>query len=238
MDEKFNGILLKPISTDECDNLELNHKLVLETLVTCTKMFNQAGVDYYIAGAVPCYLKMGLPLSRHHEDLDIMINENDIPKVYNIITSLGYVFYDDRFPSLERLKQIKVNKPPHLVLAQKKGSDFHIGFFLFKRKENNEIAVRKYSHREENEKVIIDVEERISDSIGVSIRYDNVPTECYGTSFRTETVECIYNIKSYIKRPKDIIDMQILEPYINKDCLNQIRTHRDKSIIYQNIKKI
>lgn len=99
-------------------SLEENHQIVNESIVKFTTLFNQYGIDYYIVGALPCFLKTGQPLFRYHDDIDIMINEDDIPKVAEIIKLSGYEFHDDRFPNLERFQQMEQNKPPHTVLAQ------------------------------------------------------------------------------------------------------------------------
>ena len=70
-------------------SLEDNHRLVNESLVRFTTLFNQYGIDYYIVGALPCFLKTGQQLFRYHDDIDIMINEDDIPKLAEIIELSG-----------------------------------------------------------------------------------------------------------------------------------------------------
>ena len=101
-----------------------------------------------------------------------MINEGDIPKVAEIIELSGYEFHDDRFPNLERFQQMEQNKPPHTVLAQNPNNEFHLGFFTFRREQDNSITMREYSHRLENGEVVVDVLERQSDPIGTGLRYD------------------------------------------------------------------
>ena len=197
-------------------SLEENHRLVNESIIRFTTLFNQYGIDYYIVGALPCFLKTGQPLFRYHDDIDIMINEEDIPKVAEIVELSGYQFYDDRFPSLERYEEMEKNKPPHTVLAQNPNNEFHLGFFTFRREQDNSITMTEYSHRLEDGEVVVDLLERHSDPIGTELRYDDNPTEYMGTSFRTSTVESVYALKGYTRRPKDITDMIKLEQFIDK----------------------
>ena len=215
--------------------LEENHKLVNESIVRFTKLFNQYGIDYYIVGALPCFLKTGQPLFRYHDDIDIMINEEDIPKVAEIIQSTGYEFYDDRFPSLERYQEMEQKKPPHVVLAQNPNNEFHLGFFTFRREKDNSIIMREYSHRVENGTVVVDVLERQSDPIGTALRYDDNPTEYMGTTFRTSTVESVYSLKEYTRRPKDVTDNEHLIPFIDRKKLDALKQHPNQNVVIQNI---
>lgn len=216
-------------------SLEENHHLVNESIIRFTTLFNQYGIDYYIVGALPCFLKTGQPLFRYHDDIDIMINEEDIPKVAEIVELSGYQFYDDRFPSLERYEEMEKNKPPHTVLAQNPNNEFHLGFFTFRREQDNSITMTEYSHHLEDGEVVVDLLERHSDPIGTELRYDDNPTEYMGTTFRTSTIESVYDLKGYTRRPKDITDMKKLEPYIDKQKLEALKQHQNRNIELHNI---
>lgn len=237
--EEMKNILGKMYSNEVEGNMSMedNHKLVSDSLVKFTTLFNQEGIDYYIVGALPCFLKSGIPLFRYHDDIDIMVNEEDIPKIAGIVELSGYQFHDDRFPSIERFYEMEQNKPPHTVLAQNQDNEFHLGFFTFRREQDKSITMREYSHRLENGEVKVDVLERQSDSIGTSLRYDDIPTQYSGTSFRTSTVENVYNLKKYTKRPKDITDIQKLEPYVDKERLAQINMHKNTNVTLSNIEQ-
>lgn len=206
-------------------SLEENHKLVNESIINFTRIFNELDIDYYIVGALPCFLKSGMQLFRYHDDIDIMINESDIEKVCEAVRLMGYEMHDDRFPSVERFYEIESNKPPHTVLAQNPNNEFHIGFFTFRREQDNSITMREYEHYIEDDRVVTDVLERRSDPIGTLLRYDENETVYNGTSFKTGTVENVYHLKEYTKRPKDITDMRKLEPFINFEKLNEIKKH-------------
>ena len=216
-------------------SLEENHHLVNESLIKFTTLFNQYGIDYYIVGALPCFLKTGQPLFRYHDDIDIMVNEDDIPKLAEIIELSGYEFHDDRFPSIERYQAMEKNKPPHTVLAQNPNNEFHLGFFTFRREQDNSITMKEYSHHIEDGKVIVDLLERQSDPIGTELRYDDKPTEYNGTLFRTSSIESVYSLKNYTRRPKDITDMQKLEPFIDKQKLEALKQHPNKKVEFHDV---
>lgn len=238
--EEMKSILNRMYSNEVEGNMSLedNHKLVNESLVRFTTLFNQYGIDYYIVGALPCFLKTGQQLFRYHDDIDIMINEDDIPRVAEVIALCGYEFHDDRFPSLERFQEMQSSKPPHTVLAQNPNNEFHLGFFTFRREKDSSITMREYSHRMEDGIVAVDVLERQSDPIGTALRYDETPTSYMGTSFRTSTIESVYALKGYTRRPKDITDMQKLEPFIDKQKLEALKQHPNQNVEIHNIESI
>ena len=235
--EEMKSILNRMYSNEVEGNMSLedNHRLVNESLVRFTTLFNQYGIDYYIVGALPCFLKTGQQLFRYHDDIDIMINEDDIPKVAEIIELSGYKFHDDRFPSLERFKEMEQNKPPHTVLAQNPNNEFHLGFFTFRREQDNSITMREYSHRIENGAVVVDVLERQSDPIGTMLRYDDNPMEYMGTTFRTSTVESVFSLKEYTRRPKDVTDNEHLKPFIDEKKLSALKQHPNQNVEIKNI---
>lgn len=235
--EEMKRRLSRMFSNEVDGNMSLdeNHKLINEELVRFTTLLNQAEIDYYIVGALPCFLKTGQPLFRYHDDIDIMVNEEDIPKLAEIIKSTGYKFHDDRFPSLERYQEMEQKKPPHTVLAQNPNNEFHLGFFTFRREQDNSITMREYSHRVENGIVVVDVLERQSDPIGTMLRYDDNPTEYMGTTFRTSTVESVFSLKEYTRRPKDVTDNEHLKPFIDEKKLSALKQHPNQNVEIKNI---
>jgi len=216
-------------------SLEYNHKLINESLIKFTTLFNQYGIDYYIVGALPCFIKTGQPLFRYHDDIDIMVNEEDISKIDEIMKLTNYKFYDDRFPTVERFQQMKENKPTHTVLAQNPNNEFHLGFFTFRREKDNSITMTEYSHRIENDSVVVDLLERKSIPIGTLLRYDEEPTLYLGTSFKTSSVESVYNLKKDTKRPKDITDIQKLETFIDTKKLEDLNKNPNVNVESKNI---
>lgn len=227
-------VILEKMFSNEIEgnmSLEENHKLVSKSLRRFCTLFNQCGIDYYVVGALPCFLKVKQPLFRYHDDIDIMINEQDISKVAEIVEANGYQFFDDRFPSLDRYLEMENSKPPHTVLAQNPNNEFHLGFFCFKREQDSSITMKEYSHHIENNEVVVDVLERRLSPLGTALRYDEKPTIYMDTYFKTSSIENVYNLKSYTRRPKDITDMKKLEPFINKEKLSALQQHKSQEVI-------
>ena len=235
--DEMKSMLHKMFSNEIQGNMSLeeNHQLINESLIKFITLFNQYGIDYYIVGALPCFIKTGQQLFRYHDDIDIMVNEEDIPKIAEIMDLTGYKFYDDRFPSIERFHQMKLTNPPHTVLAQNPNNEFHLGFFTFRRENDNSITMTEYSHRLENNTVIVDLLERKSTPTGTLLRYDETPTTYLGTAFKTSTIESVYNLKQYTKRPKDITDIQKLEPFIDRKKLEELKQNPNIPIETKNI---
>ena len=235
--EEMKSTLSKMFSNEVEGNMSLeeNHQLINESLVKFTTLFNQYEIDYYIVGALPCFIKTGQPLFRYHDDIDIMVNEDDIPKIAEIMELTGYEFRDDRFPSVERFHEMQEDKPPHTVLAQNPNNEFHLGFFTFKREQNNSITMTEYSHRLEDDKVIVDLLERRSTPIGTMLRYDEEPTSYLGATFKTSSVESVYKLKQYTKRPKDITDIKKIEPFVDKSKLESLDKNPNENVEYKNV---
>lgn len=235
--EEMKTILSKMFSNEVEGNMSLeeNHKLINESLVKFTTLFNQYGIDYYIVGALPCFIKTGQPLFRYHDDIDIMVNEDDIPKIAEIMELTGYQFHDDRFPNIERFNEMQKEKPPHTVLAQNPNNEFHLGFFTFRRENDHSITMTEYSHRVENDTVVVDLLERKSSLIGTMLRYDEEPTSYLGTTFKTSSVESVYKLKQYTRRPKDITDIQRLEPFVDSRKLDKLNETPNVNEEYKNI---
>ena len=225
--EKMKELLIKLYANEKEENMSLeeNHELIKTSLLKYCSLFNQFGIDYYIVGALPCFIKTGIPLFRYHDDIDILVNEEDLPKVKEIMESAGYTFQDDRYPSVKRYHEMEENKPPHTVLAQNPNNEFHIGFFCFRRELDNSITAREYSHRLVDGKVQTDILERKNGVEGTILRYGVEPVSFQGIEFRCEAPEAVYVLKSYTKRPKDITDMQKIEPHLNQERLKAILDH-------------
>lgn len=216
-------------------SLEDNHKLIDSALVDITKLLNEAGVDYYIVGALPSFIKTQEPLFRMHNKIDVMVNEADLPKVKSAVESLGYVYQDDRFPTMERYQQIKDGKHAQSVMAQNPNNKLQLGFITFVREEDNTLTTTRYSSHEENGQVVVDLLERKQDPLGYVLRYDDTPTQYNGTSFRTSTVENVYQSKGYTNRPTDAEDMERIGKYVDQSRLLLLRRHPLREEVKTNI---
>ena len=59
-----------------------------------------------------------------------------------------------------------------------------------------------------------------------------------GTSFRTSTIENVYALKGYTRRPKDITDIQKLKPFIDKQKLEALKQHPNQNIEIHDVKSV
>ena len=234
---EMKKILKKHFTSEirENENLEENHNLVINTLTDFVTLFNEAGIDYYIVGALPCFIKTGEKLFRYHDDIHIMINENDIERLKELLELCAYDFYDDRFPTIERYYEMQQRDTPYKIIAKNKKNDFHIDFSCFRRELDQSITLREYIHRIENGKVAVDVLEKRTTPEGTKLRFDDITTEYMNASFKTGTVEYMYHIKSSTKRQKDINDMKKIEPYIDKEKLKRIINNPPQEVTIKNI---
>lgn len=237
---EMKEILVKAHKNEIEGNMELseNHKLISKTLIEITKLFNEYGIDYYLVGALPCYIKIGGELTRYHDDIDIMINENDIPKIVELLNILGYEFQDDRFPSIARCMEMQQKKPPHTVMAQNPNNEFHIGFFCFRREIDESITMREYSSSIQEGKVIVDVLERRTTPELTRLQYEEEPIFYGGSSFKMSSLESVYNIKQHTARPKDVYDIQNFAAHVNKEKVKQLLLNNPTNVVLNNVENI
>ncbi len=192
--------------------IEQNHQLLNLTLRQICKLLNENSIDYYLAGALPCYIITNNPLRRYHDDIDILLNEEDIDKVKQLLIDTDFIFQDKRFES-PKYFDIEENRPigEHEVIAQHKASEFHLGFFCFRRGSNNEVITREYYKNQNVTKVF---ERIITPSLSV-LMFDEQKVLFEDTYFRMESLESIYKIKKYtmhsLGREKDITDVTMIE---------------------------
>lgn len=141
-EQKFTPAEIKQSGLDVKNNnikpgqmlIQENHELIDMTLQNLCTGLNELGVDYYLVGALPCYLLTGAEDKRYHDDIDLMLNERDIPKVQAMLEKSDFTFSDDRMDSPKRVKAGKtMPSGDHEVCARHNSSEFHIGFFCFER---------------------------------------------------------------------------------------------------------
>ncbi len=211
-----------------------NHKIVCSSLKQIASLFNDEAIDYVAVGALPCYLACSVPLSRYHDDLNFMVNEDDLESVKTIMENAGYIFNDYRFPDLDEFHEMKTNTPPHQVIAQSPYNDFHIGFFTFVRNKDNSITTTEYLQRENNGEVIVDRLERNYSPLGTRLRFED-EFKYGGVLIKSCSIEEVYNLKGTLRRPKDIADMEVLEKFVDKSKLKELRQNTNTKEIKKNI---
>lgn len=223
MKKKTNEIVSNNIKKGNM-SLEENHNLVKSSLKMLCDKLNEKEIDYYVVGALPCFIATGTELFRYHDDIDIMVNEEDIQKVEESLENTDYQFSDMRFDSPKTFDS-REQRPAgnHEVVANNKKNEFHIGFFCFRREQDNSIIAREYYTDYEQGTKVSKVMERPSTPELTSLQYNEIPIIYNGTQFKTGSLESVYNIKKYTQRPKDQTDVKVIEPFVDKNKVETLK---------------
>lgn len=189
-------------------SIEENHELIKNTLPILSLLVEN-NVDFYLVGALPAYMITGAEDTRYHDDIDLLLNEEDIPKVKKIVEMYGFTFEDKRFDSPKYFdKEQNRVRGDHELLAQHNTSEFHLGFFCFERGKEGEVIHKDYFKDEEGNTFVYkhNISREESD-----IAYDDKVHEYEDFRFKMASLESIYRIKKYTQREKDIIDANMIE---------------------------
>ena len=146
-----------------------------------------------------------------------MVAEKDIEKVREALQGTDYEFSDDRMNNQKRLEEgVGHTQGEHEVIANHKDNEFHLGFFLFRREQDNSLTIREYfmQENENGEKVPMVLERHCPKEL-VDLEYTQDETEYAGTRFRTSTPESVYAKKMSTRHPKDMLDIKALEGKID-----------------------
>lgn len=213
-----------------------NHKLVSETLKMLCDKLAEAGIDYYLVGALPCYLLTGAEDTRYHDDIDLMLNEVDIPKARELFANTDFDFKDLRINTPKRLKGgMEIPSGDHEVVAQHRNSEFHIGFFCFERDSAGAVIHKDYFLTPTDELMVY---KHIISKEQSDLYYDDNVHQHDDISFKMASLESIYNIKKHMMnnpgREKDKTDVEMIEHsgMLNLEKLSQIKNapHIEPSI--------
>lgn len=188
-------------------SIEENHELIKNTLPILSLLVEN-NVDFYLVGALPAYMITGVEDTRYHDDIDLLLNEEDIPKVKKIVEMYGFTFEDKRFDSPKYFdKEQNRVRGDHELLAQHNTSEFHLGFFCFERGKEGEVVHKDYFKDEEGNTFVYkhNISKEESD-----IAYDDKVHEYEDFRFKMASLESIYRIKKYTQREKDIIDTNMI----------------------------
>lgn len=183
----------------------------------CPKL-NDLKINYYIVGAIGAYSSVGLKSNRTHDDLDILIEEKDVCLLKDVFENSEYDFYDNRYTSKKTLNGNNYTEGEHEVIAKQKNTDFHIGFFLFT-KNNEQYTITEYFKEGNLQKKL----ERTLPIKYFKYQYSDNLVQYGRTHFKTVTVECIYKNKLNMNREKDKYDCEILKKYLDINKLNHLK---------------
>ena len=153
-----------------------------------------------------------------------MVAEKDIEKVREALQGTDYEFSDDRMNNQKRLEEgVGHTQGEHEVIANHKDNEFHLGFFLFRREQDNSLTIREYfmQENENGEKVPMVLERHCPKEL-VDLEYTQDETEYAETRFRTSTPESVYAKKMSTRHPKDMLDIKALEGKIDHSKITEM----------------
>ncbi len=183
-----------------------NHKLVLETFDRFNELI-QTDFDCFYTGGLMGYLATGHNLERYHSDLDLFINEEQLPALFDLVQNSP----DFEFVSNMNHKETH----GHEYKITYKNSPMSIGLFLFNRLPNQEVVLKEYYYKGEDLNQTLYVDEHHISSKYASMIFSNQIREHNGTFYKMQTLESIYNSKKN-SRPKDRYDAKIIQDYTDK----------------------
>ena len=153
-----------------------------------------------------------------------MVAEKDIEKVREALKGTEYEFSDDRLNNQKKLEEgVGHTQGEHEVIANHKDNEFHLGFFLFRREQDNSLTIREYfmQENENGEKVPMVLERHCPKEL-VDLEYTEEETEYAGTRFRTSTPESVYAKKISTRHPKNMLDIEALKDKINHSKIEEM----------------
>lgn len=183
-----------------------NHKLVLETFDRFNELI-KTNFDCFYTGGLMGYLATGHNLERYHSDLDLFINEEQLPALFELVQNSS----DFEFVSNMNHKETH----GHEYKITYKNSPMSIGLFLFNRLPNQEVVLKEYYYQGEDLNQTLYVDEHHISSKYASMIFSNQIREHNGTFYKMQTLESIYNSKKN-SRPKDRYDAKIIQDYIDR----------------------
>ncbi len=199
--------------------LSENHKLVIDAF----DKFNQiigTNFDAYYTGGLMGYLATDHPLERYHGDLDLFLNEEQLESLYELIQQ------SDEFEFISNMDHKEENG--HEFKIQYKGTPMSIGLFLFERKPDNEIVIKEYYHRDNNQDNELLVNEQHLAPKYAEMIFSNQVRQHNGISYKMQSLESIYNAKKN-SRPKDRYDANLIKDSINLMIDYRLDTEKQKN---------
>ena len=195
-----------------------NTEFINKQISFISSKLNELNIEFYIVGAIGAYIDANIPLQRAHDDLDLMIEETNIDKLNQVFKDTEFEFHDNRFTSDKVLNQYGYPEGEHEVFAKLKNSDFHIGFFIFYRKENT-YTICEYFNQDGKQKKL----ERTLPIEIFNFQYNPSPINYLKNNIRVVRKELIYKNKFVMNREKDLFDIKMLEQKIDKHILENLK---------------
>ena len=202
----------------EDKELNKNHQEIYEIFENFNKLIAKHDIDYYYTGGIVIYIEKNIPLKRYHSDLDILINEDSLEKLFKIIKN------NSDFRIFNNLKTKR--KGGHEFKILYKDYQVSIGLILFEKNKDNVVIKKEYYY--DNNNTLKEINEIYSKEI-TALLFNNKTKTYHKTLYKTVTLESIY-INKLENREKDIIDKNILERIIDKQLVEKLLKEEIKII--------
>ncbi len=190
-----------------------NHQLALEAF---DKLNQILGTDFdaYHTGGFICYLHTNHVLERYHSDLDLFINEVQLPALFEQLkTNPEFVFSSNLNNKTNNGHEFKINY---------KNRPISIGLFLFERKPNNEIILKSYYHANNDPHDELLVDEKHLLPRYAKLTFPDTVYWRYQVPYRMQSLESIYLSKQG-SRPKDQHDANIIHDHIDMKTIRALQ---------------
>lgn len=198
-----------------------NHKLVVKAFDKFNELVGTQFDSFYTGGLMG-YLATNHELERYHGDLDLFINEEQLPLLYSIVQqSKDFEFVSNLEHKAQSGHEFKINY---------KGTEMSIGLFLFSRLPNNEVVLKDYYQDKNNELVVN--ESHLSGRYA-SMLFPTTPREHNGFAYKMQSLEGIYYSKKG-SRPKDEYDAKIIESYVDMEIVSRLDNEKQDNYTTQN----
>lgn len=219
---RYNWI--RSMNMEYCEMpLTENHQLVLEAFDSFNAMIG-TNLDCFYTGGLMAYLATGQPLERYHGDLDLFIDEKELPKLYK------YIRNNPNFQLISHLSEKEENG--HEFSINYKGSPMSIGLFLFDRKKTGEVVQKSYYYPQQNRENGLSVTEHHLSQEFARDKFDETIHSHGGHEYRAESLESIYSEKKDL-RPKDRYDAKVISDHYDLDMSKVARIEAERQSGYE-----
>ena len=194
--------------------------------------------NVFLIGGISAAIQTGKDLYRTNDDLDLMVDIRNLVEVITKLKELGYKAYDRRGVKTQNTVEVdgKFNACSHEIDVNPTDIDMlGIGIFTYER-SNGEVITHSYAHDKRDggfrgtKKVM---PEELFD-----LMYDSEVVEYKGMQLKTSSKEFVYLSKSKGGRPKDKLDADVLEPYIDSESkrrIERIKQLEKRTKVYKEI---
>lgn len=205
-----------------------NSKLIYDTLLKILPKLAAAGLDVALDGPAIGYIMSGYNLTKYFREIQIDVNEKDIPQLKSIIDNLdGFGFSDKRFANNRTLNQktMKSRGEDLALSAEHSQTDFRIEFVPFTREQDGSIVYKDYCTDRNLPTVVETVIGPQKAPVDMPVQTINI----MGTPFRCRGLASIYkNLDNALSNRSIRNDF---ESKINPEMLRQFMAIQDQIVI-------